>query len=80
MIKDIKIKLKLKFVALSIPDNSLYLHTGFAVPNFNDGSIYIPVGGTYNKGMVSYSLDVFMQNFTTPVGGEVKVGIRLFKW
>jgi hypothetical protein len=69
-----------KFVAVSIPNNSLYLNVGLTVPNLNSGSIYIPLGLTYNKDKFSYSLGVFMQDFVTPIGGEVKVGIRLHKW
>ena len=69
-----------KYVSLGNKANSVYLETGAAVLDFNNPKIFFPVGVTYNKGRFSYSVSTYLENYQKIVGGEVRVGLRLFRW
>jgi hypothetical protein len=69
-----------KFIVQDIKSNSIFLSSGFTIPDFSNSVTYVPLTLTYNKNKWSYTFTAFTNDFTKVSGGEFKVGLRLFRW
>lgn len=69
-----------KFIVQDIKSNSIFISSGITIPDISHSMIYVPLSLTYNKNKLSYTFTAFTNDFTKVSGGEVKVGLRLFRW
>ena len=69
-----------KFIVQTVKPNSIFVSSGVTIPDISHSMIYIPLSLTYNKNKLSYTFTAFTNDFTKVSGGELKVGLRLFRW
>jgi hypothetical protein len=69
-----------KFVVYDNKVNSIFVSSGVSIPDISYGMIYVPLSLTYNKNRLSYTFTAFTTDFTKVSGGELKVGLRVFRW